>query len=131
MSIKASTLKSNESQKKAFAKEINAILGRIDDELKVGHEQGKHRILASLPITFSIPYMSNTDAQRIIYYKVLSSLIEREFNVEIELRKNSTVFDITWLSEDEFKETELQNAVLAKHTKKDLSKINLKDLDLN
>jgi hypothetical protein len=127
--LKATTLKSNESQKKAFSKEIKGILGQIDDELKLAHDQGKHRIYTTLPITFSIPYMSNSDAQRIIYYKVLSSLLGRGFNVSIDLKKDSTVFEITWLSNDEFTEIELQNTLLAKHSKKDLSKVKLDNIN--
>lgn len=127
MSIKADQLKSNVSQKKAYGKEISGILGRIDDEIKVGHEQGKHLVTVSLPITFSIPYADNSDAQRIIYYKVLVSLIDRGFNVWLILKKNSTIFEITWLTDDEIKDIDVQIAVLAKHTKKDLTKLTLDD----
>jgi hypothetical protein len=125
MSLKADALRSNESQKKSLSKEVNNILGHIDDELKVGHDQGKHQIYIPLPITFSIPYMNNSDAQRIIYYRVLNSLLERNFNVEIDLKKDSTIFYITWLSNDELREVDLQNSVLVKHIKKDISKIRL------
>jgi hypothetical protein len=118
MSLKAENLKSNESQKKSLTKEVTGILGRIDDELKVGHEQGKHCITSALPITFSIPYMSNADAQRIIYYRVLVSLLDRGFHVKANLKESSTVFVITWLSNDELQEVELQTALLAKHSNK-------------
>lgn len=127
MSLKASALKSNEAQRKALANETNSILGHIDDELKKAHDCGKHTTSITLPITFAVPYMKNRDAQRIIYYKVLTSLLERDWNVEIELHKNSTVFHVTWLTTDELQEIELQNALLAKHTKKDFSKIKLDD----
>jgi hypothetical protein len=116
MSIKANVLKSSESQKKAIAKEVNCILAHLDDELKVAHEQGKHFVSATVPITFSIPYMSNTDAQRIVYYKVLTSLIDREFNVKVQLEDNATIFHVRWLSDDEEKDIELQHSLLAKHT---------------
>jgi hypothetical protein len=132
MSLKANALKSNEAQKKSIAKDVTSILGQMDDELKAAHDSGRHSVSISLPITFSIPYMNNTDAQRIIYYKVLTSLLERDFNVEIDLRKNSTFFIVTWLSSDELSELELQNALLAKHTKKDIGKIKLdRESELN
>lgn len=129
MSLKASALKSNDSQKKAIAREVVNILARIDDELKVAHEQGKHSISTFLPITFSVPYMANKDAQRIVYFKILDSLILREYNVEIELKKDATVYHITWLTRDEKEEIDVQNLLLAKHTKKEISKINLKAED--
>jgi hypothetical protein len=125
MSLKASALKSNEAQKKSIKKEVTTILGHLDDELKTSHEQGKHDVSISLPITFGIPYMSNTDAQRTIYYQILTSLIERNFIPTVKLKKDSTVFYITWLSDEEREEIELQNTLLAKHTDRDLSKTTL------
>ena len=116
MSLKANILKSSDSQKKAIAKEVTSILAHLDDELKIAHEQGRHFVSASVPITFSIPYMSNTDAQRIIYYKVLTSLLDREFNVKVQLEDTSSIFHIRWLSDDEEKDIELQHSLLAKHT---------------
>jgi hypothetical protein len=126
MSLKATSLKSNDSQKKNIKKEVNTILGHLDDELKLAHEQGKHSISLSLPITFAIPYMSNTDAQRAIYYKILVSLIDREFIPTIKLKKDSTIFHITWLSDEEHKEIDLQNTLLAKLTFRDVSRDTLK-----
>lgn len=129
MSLKAQTLKSNESQRKSIAKDVSDILAQMDDELKVAHDCGKHSVSISVPITFSIPYMNNADAQRTIYYKILSSLLERGFNVEIDLKKNVTLFQITWLSNDEVIDLELQNALLAKHTKKEISKLKINEMN--
>lgn len=116
MSLKASVLKSNDSQRKALAKEIRSILGSIDDELKAAHERGEHSISTTVPITFSIPYMSNKDAQREIYYGILQSLKEREFNVTVHLGNDKTIFNIKWLSTEEEAEMELKHAELAKHS---------------
>lgn len=116
MSLKASALKSNDAQRNSVSKEARAILGHIDDELKVAHDQNRHNVSITVPITFAIPYMSNKDAQRVIYYKILTSLLDREYNVTIQLEDDSTVFHIKWLSDEEEKEIELQNALLAKHT---------------
>jgi hypothetical protein len=125
MSLKASALKNNEAQKKAIAREVGLILGRIDDELKVAHEQGKQKAAVSVPITFSIPYMSNKDAQRHVYYRVLVSLIDREFNVKIMLEEDSSMFLVSWLSDEEQEDVAIQHNLLAKHTlnrkQKDLS----------
>lgn len=116
--LKAVNLKQNESQKKTIKKEIVTILNSMDTEIKLAHEQGRnYEVTITVPINFSIPYMQNKDAQRIIYYEILKSLLEREFIVEIDLQKNSTVFYITWVSSDEKHEIELQNTLLAKHTR--------------
>lgn len=118
MSLKANSLKSNEGQKRAIMKEVGTILASIDDEINISRERRdpRHSIGIRVPITFDIPYMSNKDAQRSIYYKILTSLLERDFIVKIQLEDNESIFHVTWLSEDDEKEIELQNALIAKHT---------------
>ena len=70
MSLKASQLKTNETQKKAITKEVTPILARFDEELLEARKQGMRGVALTAPITFSIPYMSNAEAQRSIYYTI-------------------------------------------------------------
>ena len=115
--LKASSLKKNEQQLSALSRELKNILARIDDELKVAHEQGKHSVNVSVPITFSIPHMKNSDAQRHIYYNILLSLLNRGFHPTFETTKDATCFHVTWLSKEEQNDIELQSITLAKYTK--------------
>jgi hypothetical protein len=122
MSLKADSLKTNPGKNKAVAKEVGNILCRIDEEIKTAYDQDCKKATVTLPITFAVPYMSNKDAQRIIYYKVLESLIDRGFLVEIHLASDQTTFFIRWLTEEEEKEIDVQNTVLAKHSLKNMKK---------
>jgi hypothetical protein len=115
MSLRADTLKSNEAQKRAINVEVRQILEHIDDKLKIEREDGTHGISVTVPIMFSIPYMSNKNAQRIIYYKILKSLLDRGFEVKIKLEEKKSTFLITWVSAEELAEIEEQNALLAQH----------------
>lgn len=114
MSLRADVLKTNPNKLKVVMKEVNAILGRIDDEIKSAYDRDECKVSVSVPITFAIPYMSNKNAQRAVYYKLLESLMDRGFIVKIYLSNDQTVFFITWLSDDEQKDIEQQNALLAK-----------------
>jgi hypothetical protein len=116
MSLRADLLKTNPNKVKAIMKEVTSILGRIDDEIKTAYDQDKTSVLCSVPIVFAIPYTNNINAQRAVYYKILESLLERNYTVEILMNPDSTIFHIKWLSPDEEKEVELRNALLAKHT---------------
>lgn len=116
MSLKADVLKTNPNKLKAVMKEANAILGRIDEEIKTAYDSDKCKVDVSVPITFAIPYMSNKNAQRAVYYKILESLLDRGYIVKIYLSNNQTVFAITWLSEDEEKDIEQQNTLIAKYS---------------
>ncbi len=116
MSLKADVLKTNPNKIKAVMKEVTAILGRIDDEIKTAYDHDDCQVSVSVPITFAIPYMSNKNAQRAIYYKILESLLDRGYYVKIYLSSDQTVFYIKWLSEDEEKDVEQQNTLLAKYS---------------
>ncbi len=116
MSIKAEVLKLNPNKIKAIAREVSNILAQIDDEIKSAYDRDECKVNVSVPITISIPYMSNKNAQRAVYYKILESLIDRGFIVKVSLSKDQSVFHITWLSDDEQKEINLQNALLAKYS---------------
>ena len=116
MSLRADVLKINPNKSKAVMKEANAILRRIDDEIKLAYDRDECKVNVSVPITFTIPYMSNKNAQRSVYYKILESLLDRGYIVKIFLANDQTVFAITWLSEDEEKDVEQQNTLLAKYS---------------
>ena len=116
MSLKADILKLNPNKIKAINKEVTNILVMIDNEIKSAYDRDECRVNVSVPITITIPYMSNKNAQRVVYSKILDSLLERGFIVKISLTKDLSVFHITWLSDDEQKEIDLQNALLAKYS---------------
>lgn len=118
MSINADQLKVNPGKNQAIAKEVSNILAHIDDEIKTAYQNDAHNVVVSVPITFRIANMSNSNAQRIVYYKILESLLNRNFIPEIELEKDKVLFHIRWLTEEEEKEIVEQNLTIAKHRKK-------------
>ena len=116
--LHASSLKSNESQKKCIKILVKDLLSNIDSELKETHKDSKQHLETKLPITFTVPNMNNADAQRIIYSSIIESLEKRGFIVEIEIKSTSTILYIRWLNDDEHKEIEIQNLILVKHARK-------------
>ena len=122
MSLKAESLKKNDAQRKAIKREINQILRTMDDELKVAHESGKYKAHIKVPINFAIPFMTNKAAQRHIYSEILKSLISRGFHPNFETGNTYTVFWVSWLSDEEKKEIDMRNALLAKYTKKSITR---------
>ena len=128
MSLVANSLKNNEVQKKAICREVTLILAQIDDELKSAHTNGKHFAIVPVPISFGVPYMTCADSQRCIYYRILTSLLERQFSVKIKMNSESTLFIVSWLSDDERKQLTEHNMLLAKHTVKEFDNV---DIDLS
>ena len=116
MSLRADLLKTNAAKIKSIMKEVNNVLGLIDENIKNAYDQDLSKVVVSVPLLFSIPNMSNKNAQRVVYYKILESLINRNYDVKICLEKDRTSFIIKWISDEEVKEKQLQNLLLAKHT---------------
>jgi len=122
MSLKAEVLKHNPNKKRAILKEANVIISHIDEEIKNAYDRDECKVNVSVPITFNIPYMTNKNAQRSVYYTILNSLLDRGYIVKILFREDQTVFLIKWVSDEEEKDIEMQTALLAKHSIHDSSK---------
>ncbi len=118
MSLKAEILKTNDAKKRTMLKEAKLILSRIDDDIKNAYDHDRTNVAVTVPITFSIPHVANSDAQRFIYYAILESLISRDFDVQIHFAADQTIFYIKWMSDEETREIEKQNELLAKYTMK-------------
>jgi hypothetical protein len=121
MSITSDQLKNSDTKKRHVIKETKAILGRIDEEIKIAHEYGLHFISYMAPISFNIPFMSNKDAQRCIYSSLIKSLINRGFETQIEIKTDASIIEIKWLSAEEILEVKEQMDLLKKYTKKNIN----------
>ena len=114
--VPAFTLKNNNLQKRHLKEEITNIIKRISEELVESHREGKHDIITTIPITFSVANMSNRDSQRIIYASVLDELIKKNYRAWISLKKNECRLKITWMSPDDELEIKYQTNLIAKHS---------------
>lgn len=115
MSIKAQALKAADIQIEAINRIVTDILSSMDDEIKIAYEAGRHVVHCSVPIHFDIPYMTNSDAQRQIYVRILRDLKKRGFNVKIIMGDPSVTFVTSWLSDEEHREIEEQMREIADH----------------
>lgn len=115
--LKAEYLKCNKSQQLHIKKETVTLLGYIDDEIRKAHDAGKTEIAIKLPINFSIPYMRNVDAQRKIYYNIITSLLNRNFQPKLYMKSDTTLLLVKWVTDEELEEVEIQNTLLAKFSK--------------
>ena len=116
MAYRANSLKSSGVYKAELMQIAKLLIRQVDDDIKVAFDSGKYRVAVSVPVTFQLKSGKNSDAQRIIYHTLLTSLIERDFLVEIDMQQESTVFNISWVSADEEEEIAMQNMVLARHS---------------
>lgn len=115
MSLTAKDFINADIQVEAINREVNDILERIDFEMKIAYEAGKHMVNCSVPIHFSIPNMLNADAQREIYSRLLDSLKKRGFFVRWHTSNPNVIFQISWLSDEEHREIERKMRMLAEH----------------
>ena len=116
--INATSLRNNNLQKRNLKEVITDIIKRISQELLTAHREGSHHIITTMPITFSIPNMSNTDSQRYIYASVIDELISKDYRIWIAPSKNICQIKITWMSSEDESEVKYQMQLIAKHTYK-------------
>jgi len=116
--VTANSLRNNNLQKRNLKEVITDIIRRISQELIIAHREGSHHIITTMPITFSIPNMSNTDSQRYIYASVIEELISKDYRIWISPGKDVCKIKITWMSPEDETEIKYQMQLIAKHTKK-------------
>ena len=127
MSLNANHLKNNESQNRIIKNEISDLLTFIDEEI-ITHRQSNPRppAIISLPILFNIPNMSNAEAQKRIYCGIITSLKNRNFKPLFNIKPNSILLKVSWLSAEEMDELVKMDTLLAHHTEKTANNLTLK-----
>lgn len=106
--IDAHSMKSNSNQKRQINEYVNQIIIGINKELKDARLNGSYYIITELPIIFDITHMSNSNAQRTIYSRVIELLKSKNFNVRINHTSNSCLLKITWFTQSEENEIQKQ-----------------------
>lgn len=106
--IDAHAMKSNSNQKRQIVEYINQIIIGINKELKDARMNGACYIITELPIIFDINHMNNSDAQRIIYSRIIEILKAKNFTVKINHTNNSCLLKISWFTVSEENEIQKQ-----------------------
>lgn len=115
--IHANNLRNNNLQKRQLKEAITDIIKRISQELIIAHREGKHNIIISIPITFSISNMSNKDSQRFIWASVIEEMLSKDYRIWISPTKDTCRIKITWMSPEDETEIKHQMNLIAKYTK--------------
>jgi hypothetical protein len=115
--IDAKCLRNNNVQKRQIKEILVDILKRIDEELKTAHQEGRNSLMTELPLIFGISNMLEREAQRVIWYKVIEFLKNKNYIISINPREDTCLLKITWFSKEDFAEIKHQNDVIAMHTK--------------
>lgn len=115
--ISANCLRNNNLQKRFIKDLLTDILRRINHELLIAHKEGKHNIITSIPITYTIPNMSNKDSQRVIWSNIIDVLNSKNYRTWISPNKDVCRMKITWISSEDEVDIKYQTNLIAKHTK--------------
>lgn len=116
--IPANNLRNSNVQRRQLKEAITEIVRRIGQELIIAHRGGSHHIITTIPITFSIPNMSNKDSQRYIWATVITEIKKKGYRVWISPSANECKIKITWMKPEDETEIKHQMDIIAKHTKR-------------
>lgn len=117
MSVKAEALGRTAAKGREIGEIVREQLRIIDDRL-VRHEKtwGLNILQYDLPVAFSFPGLSKSNAQRLIYSGVIRSLAERGFEVKIILEQEpeKSTLAVMWVADIDAAELDAMNAVIKK-----------------
>ena len=116
--IHANNLRNSNIQKRQLKETITEIIRRICQELIISHRSGSHHLITTIPITFSIPNMSNKDSQRCVWAAVISEIKKKGYRIWISPHADECKIKITWMSPEDETDIKFQMDVIAKHTKR-------------
>ena len=99
--VDAEILKRSSEQKELLKKTINEILRSLMDDINTAKKSYRTNVKTTFPITFSIPGLSNKDAQRIVWSSLIKEINEKNYRIKIKPSKDKCVVQITWISSEE------------------------------
>jgi hypothetical protein len=99
----AEKLRTNRTRTQLLTLNIEEILRVIRNEISDAHSSGRHEIQYNLPITFVVPQMTNTDAQRYVWGSIIDILLSKNYKVQIEFEKSRCTLFISWLTREDEK----------------------------
>ncbi len=115
--IDANLLRNTNVQKRQIREHTVEILRHINDELKVAHQSGKQVLITELPIIFNITNMSEADARREVWCRIIECLKNKNYRVVINPRDDSCLLKITWFSKEDEENIVYQKNIINMHTR--------------
>jgi hypothetical protein len=115
--IHANNLRNNNLQRRQLKEIITDVIKRVSQELIEAHREGKHDVITSIPITYSISNMSNKDSQRFVWASVIEELLAKSYRVWIYPSNDKCRIKLTWISPEDEIDIKHQLNIIAKYTK--------------
>lgn len=110
----ATRLKKNSLYKVTIAEYTKEILLQLNTLITDAYDSGLTRIEFKLPINFKQvdDTVSNQEIQTSIYYKVVSELEKKEYDVSLKFAKTFTLLKVSWAVKADTSEVEKMKAKL-------------------
>lgn len=104
--IDASTLKKKSLHYHELQNIIFDIIRVIQDEITIAMRNGKSAIVTTIPSTFTVTGLKNTQCQTFIYGSIIKLFKEKKYNVSISVTQPKCILKISWdtSKEDDFME---------------------------
>lgn len=97
----ARQLRQSNAQKRHIKQWIMQLLGKIGEDIKVAHQEGRTYIVYELPDVFGIPNLSEEDAKREIWATILQQLKLKNYNVTLNPCEGAFLLKIVWYSRED------------------------------
>lgn len=91
---------------------VHDILRCLHTEMKDAHDMGQSYIDSTMSNSFSIPHMRLEDAVIKIHYRIVSSLVSRQFRVYIEDQDTRTRIIVAWITKEDIEQLKKEKQFL-------------------
>ena len=110
----ATRLKKNSLYKVTIAEYTKEILLQLNTLIDNAYDSGLTNIEYKLPINFKSvdDTVSNTEIQTSIYFKVVTELEEKNYDVSLKFAKTFTLMKVSWAVKADYREVEQMKAKL-------------------
>jgi hypothetical protein len=116
MSVTAKQLSKSGARGKDVDSIIREQLQIIDDKLlHADRAWGRNIVAIELPSSFNILGLARQDGQRLVYSTLLRSLLNREFEVRLQMDKARTTLFVAWDADLDQEELDAMNKLIREH----------------
>lgn len=104
--------KSNNTQLKF---ELDNLTKTLDANIEKANTEGHSEIYFSLPVNFAITGLDRSDAQLVIYSRLIEIYERNGFKVKMKVRPDETIMNIKWIANFDENEKERMKRLFSSH----------------
>jgi hypothetical protein len=102
--------------------EVKKLLECFEEKIRSVSKKGSTSTVVPVPTTFDVGHMKNSDAQTVIYYKLIKELENKGFDFVLKKGSSTVNYHISWSSKQNEQDLGKMTDVIASYLTKGVNK---------